>query len=133
MIGSGPSGLAAAQALNRRGYTVTVYEKDRRPGGLLRYGIPEFKLEKRVIDRRLRLMAESGIEFVCSTRIGTDISPGYLLRKNDALVVATGTPTPRDLDIPGRDLAGIHFALDLLGGQNRYLGGETSAPAVSAK
>ena len=133
VIGSGPSGLAAAQALNRRGYTVTVYEKDRRPGGLLRYGIPEFKLEKRVIDRRLRLMAESGIEFVCSTRIGADISPGYLLRKNDALVVATGTPVPRDLDIPGRDLAGIHFALDLLGGQNRYLGGETSAPAVSAK
>ena len=133
VIGSGPAGLAAAQSLNRRGYTVTVFEKEKRPGGLLRYGIPEFKLEKRVIDRRLRLMRESGIEFVCSTRVGIDVSPDYLLRKNDALVVATGTPTPRDLDIPGRELKGIHFALELLGGQNRYLGGEIAAPPVSAK
>lgn len=133
VVGSGPAGLAAAQELNRRGHTVTVYEKERAPGGLLRYGIPEFKLEKSVIDRRLRLMRESGIEFVCGTAIGADVSADYLLRKHDALLIATGTPTARDLDIPGRGLSGICFALDLLGGQNRFLTGETGAPAVSAK
>ncbi len=133
VIGSGPAGLAAAQALNRYGHTVTVFEKDRKPGGLLRYGIPEFKLEKRVINRRLRLMEASGIEFVCSTRIGTDISTEYLLRKYDALVIATGTPNPRNLEIPGREAKGIFFALDLLGGQNRFLAGEETVPPVSAK
>ena len=132
VIGSGPAGLAAAQALNRLGHSVVVYEKEGRPGGLLRYGIPEFKLEKRIIDRRIRLMEASGIEFVCGTRIGTDVSPNYLLDKNDALVAAVGTPIPRDLDIPGRAMAGIHFALEFLGGQNRAVTGEIKETPLSA-
>ena len=133
IVGSGPAGLAAAQALNRQGHEVTVFEKEKSPGGLLRYGIPEFKLEKRIVNRRVRLMEVSGIEFLCATRVGRDVSPDYLLRKYDALLIATGTPTPRDLDIPGRSLPGIHFALELLGGQNRLLGHETDLLPVSAK
>lgn len=132
VIGSGPAGLAVAWALNRLGHSVIVYEKNSSPGGLLRYGIPEFKLEKRVIDRRLRLMEASGIRFVCGAKIGADIASNYLAAKNDALAVAIGTPTPRDLDIPGRSLVGIDFALDFLGGQNRVLTGEIDQTPISA-
>ena len=133
VIGSGPSGLFAAEGLNRAGFTVTVFEANHRPGGLLRYGIPDFKLQKSVLDRRIEVMERSGITFTTDTRIGKDISATYLLRNFDALVLAIGTPSARDLPIPGRELAGIHFALEFLQGQNRVNSGEVAALPVSAK
>lgn len=132
VIGSGPSGLAAADELNRLGYTVTVYEANAAPGGLLRYGIPDFKLDKAVIDRRIKIMEASGIRFVCNTRVGSDVSGAYLARRSDAVVLAIGTPQARDLRMPGRELAGIHFALEFLQGQNRVIGGEIATVPVSA-
>lgn len=132
VIGSGPSGLAAADELNRLGYTVTVYEANAAPGGLLRYGIPDFKLDKAVIDRRIKIMEASGIRFVCNTRVGSDVSGAYLARRSDAVVLAIGTPQARDLRMPGRELAGIHFALEFLQGQNRMIGGEAAVVPVSA-
>lgn len=125
VIGSGPAGLTAAKELNRQGYSVTVFECNHRPGGLLRYGIPDFKLPKGLIDRRVRLMEESGIKFVCDTRIGVDVSGQWLAHRFDHIVVAAGTPTPRDLDVPGRKLKGVHLALDFLQHQNRLLAGES--------
>ena len=122
VIGAGPAGLAAANALNLRGYSVTVFEKNEAAGGLLRYGIPNFKLNKAIIDRRMRLLEEEGIEF----RYGEEISglSGINgLTGFDAIVIATGTPTARDLNIPGRELKGVHFALELLAQQNRILAG----------
>lgn len=124
IIGAGPAGLALAAALNAKGHQVVVYEKKAKPGGLLRYGIPAFKLAKSIIDRRISILERSGIEFVCGTEIGRDISAQYIASKSDAVVLAIGTPRPRDLIIPGRDLSGIHFALDLLSDQNRVLDGE---------
>jgi len=132
VVGSGPSGLFAAEHLNRAGFAVTVFEANRKPGGLLRYGIPDFKLEKRLLDRRLAVMEQEGIVFTADTRIGKDVSARYLLRNFDALLLAIGTPAARDLAIPGRELAGIHFALEFLQGQNRVNGGELAAPPVSA-
>lgn len=119
VIGSGPAGLAAANRLNRMGYTVTVFERQEKPGGLLRYGIPNFKLSKNVIDRRLTLMQDEGITFCCNHDIDLQRLPSGF----DAYVVATGTPSARDLDIPGRELKGIYPALDLLAQQNRILAG----------
>jgi glutamate synthase (NADPH/NADH) small chain len=122
VVGAGPAGLAAANDLNHMGYQVTVFEKAEAAGGLLRYGIPNFKLNKAVIDRRLRLLEEEGIEF----RYGEEITSESLvngLAGYDAVVIATGTPTARDLNIPGRDLKGVHFALELLAQQNRVLAG----------
>jgi glutamate synthase (NADPH/NADH) small chain len=116
--------LAAAHALNRAGLEVTVYEKDARPGGLLRYGIPDFKLEKWVIDRRLTLMEEEGVVFECGVDAGKDVSYRFLRDRFDAIVLATGAGVPRDLPVRGRDLAGIHFAMDFLTQQNRLLAGE---------
>ncbi|MCD7977688.1 MAG: glutamate synthase subunit beta [Tannerellaceae bacterium] len=123
VIGSGPAGLAAANQLNRKGYTVTVFEKDELPGGLLRFGIPNFKLSKNVIDRRIRLMKEEGIEFRMNTMIGKDILAKEISETYDAVCVAIGAETPRDLPIEGRTMKGIHFALELLGQQNRLLEG----------
>ena len=120
VIGAGPAGLAAANALNQMGYAVTVFEKAEAAGGLLRYGIPNFKLNKAIIDRRLRLMEQEGIEF----RYGIEASPVSLQEETfDAIVIATGTPVARDLRIPGRELKGVHFALELLSQQNRVLAG----------
>lgn len=119
VIGSGPAGLAAADMLNRCGHTVEVFEKDRKPGGLLRYGIPDFKIEKTVIDRRLDILRQEGITFICDVEIGVDISPGYLLKKYDAVIPAVGCRRPRDLAVPGREHKGICFALDYLSEQNR--------------
>ena len=133
VVGSGPSGLFASEALNRAGFSVTVYEAAHRPGGLLRYGIPDFKLDKRVIDRRLEIMKASGIEFITDTRIGQDISGTYLARHYDAVVLAIGTPAARDLSIPGRELKGIHFALDFLRSQTRSIHGEISENPLCAK
>ncbi|MBQ7840992.1 MAG: glutamate synthase subunit beta [Lachnospiraceae bacterium] len=114
VIGSGPAGLAAAQQLNRRGHSVTVYERSDRPGGLLRYGIPNMKLEKSVIDRRIKLMEESGIKFVCNVNVGKDITGKELLKQYDRVVLACGASNPRDIKVPGREAKGIRFAVDFL-------------------
>ncbi len=116
VVGSGPAGLAAAIELNDAGHTVTVFERASKFGGLLRYGIPTFKLDKAIVDRRIQVMRNSGIQFQANTEIGKDISMEYLARQYDAVVIASGTPTPRDLKIPGRDANGIYFALDFLNG-----------------
>ena len=133
VIGAGPSGLSAAVTLRRHGWTVTVYEKERNIGGLLRYGIPCFKLDKSAIDRRRAILEAEGIRFVTGAEVGRDIAADYLLRANDAVVLAIGTPAARDLRIPGRELQGIHFALELLGGENRARTGETDANPISCK
>lgn len=124
VVGSGPAGLAAACRLNRAGCNVTVYEKDARPGGLLRYGIPDFKLEKWVVDQRIDLMRQEGVVFECGVNIGEDLSYRFLRQRFDALVLATGAGVPRDLQVSGRELEGIHFAMEYLGQQNRVVGGE---------
>ncbi len=127
VIGAGPAGLAAANELNLMGYSVTVFEKDEAAGGLLRYGIPNFKLNKAIIDRRIKLLEEEGIEFkygeaIDLETIGTIDTIGTI-GKPDAIIIATGTPTARDLNIPGRELKGVHLALELLAQQNRVLAG----------
>lgn len=119
VIGAGPAGLAAANQLNRKGYTVTVFEKNEAAGGLLRYGIPNFKLAKNVIDRRIKLLEAEGITF----RYGQTIDTAQLPDGFDSYVLATGTPTARDLKIPGRELKGVYFALEMLSQQNRVLAG----------
>ena len=128
VIGSGPAGLAAADQLNRAGHLVTVFERSDRLGGLLRYGIPEFKLEKRFLDRRLALMTDEGIEFRTRQHIGVDVQVSELRREFDALVLAGGATQPRDLAVPGRELNGIHFAVDYLTQQNRRCEGELVEP-----
>lgn len=124
IIGSGPAGLAAAQQLNRKGHNVTVFEKDNASGGLLRYGIPNFKLNKNVIDRRLKLLEEEGIEFKTNTEIGKDISGKELLLNYDAVCIAIGAGKPRDINPAGRDLKGIYFAMEFLSQPNHLLMGE---------
>ncbi len=119
VIGSGPAGLAAAAQLNYSGHLVTVFERDDAPGGLLRYGIPDFKLEKWVIDRRIQLMEAEGIVFKCNVNVGVSISINDLLREYSAIVLAGGATIPRDLTIEGRHLNGVHFAMDYLKQQNK--------------
>ena len=114
VIGSGPSGLAAAQQLNRRGHNVTIFERSDRIGGLLRYGIPNMKLEKSVIDRRLKLMEAEGVKFVTNTNVGVDITAEELLKKYDRVILCCGASNPRDIKVPGRDAKGIYFAVDFL-------------------
>ena len=140
VIGAGPAGLAAANSLNYMGYEVTVFEKNEAAGGLLRYGIPNFKLNKQIIDRRIEVMEQEGVKFV----YGVELDPTHLDKLKelseggkpfDAIVVATGTPTARDMKAPGRDLKGVHLALELLGQQNRVLAGMefTKEERVTAK
>jgi glutamate synthase (NADPH/NADH) small chain len=119
IVGSGPAGMAAAAQLNKAGHLVTVFERDDRPGGLLLYGIPDFKLEKWVVERRIQVMKDEGIIFKCNTEVGKDISAEELANNYDAIVLAGGSTIPRDLPIPGRDLKGIHFAMDFLKQQNK--------------
>jgi glutamate synthase (NADPH/NADH) small chain len=119
IVGSGPAGMAAAVQLNYAGHSITVFERDDRPGGLLRYGIPDFKLEKWVVDRRIKLMEEEGIVFCCNANVGDNISISDLLREYHAIVLAGGSTIPRDLTAPGRSLKGIHFAMDFLKQQNK--------------
>jgi glutamate synthase (NADPH) small chain len=119
IVGSGPAGMAAAAQLNYAGHLVTVFERDDEPGGLLRYGIPDFKLEKWVVERRIRIMEEEGVMFRCSSNVGVDIGINDLLREYHAIVLTGGSTIPRDLNIPGRELKGIHFAMDFLTQQNR--------------
>lgn len=114
VIGSGPAGLAAADQLNKRGHLVTVYERKDRPGGLLMYGIPNMKLEKEVVDRRIRLMEEAGIRFLCNQDVGKDITGEELLAEYDRVILACGASEPRDIAVPGREAKGIHFAVDFL-------------------
>ncbi len=121
IIGSGPAGLAAAAQLNDVGHAVTVFERDDAPGGLLRYGIPDFKLEKWVIDRRIKLMEEEGIVFKCQANVGVDVKVSDLLREYNAIVLAGGSTIPRDLSIAGREIKGVHFAMDFLKQQNKRI------------
>ena len=127
IIGSGPAGLSAADLLNRAGHTVTVFEKNDAIGGLLRYGIPDFKLNKRIIDRRLAIFLDEGIEFKTNVNIGVDIKKTELLKKYDAVVLAIGAEQPRNLEIEGRELEGVHFAMDFLTQQNKVVAGQTIA------
>ncbi len=131
VIGSGPAGLAAAAQLNQAGHSVTVFERDEKPGGLLRYGIPDFKLEKTVIDRRISLMEEEGIVFRCNANVGVNVSINDLLREYNALVMAGGSTVPRDLNIPGRDFKGVHYAMEFLKQQNKLVAG--SDPLANQK
>jgi glutamate synthase (NADPH) small chain len=124
IVGSGPAGLAAAQQLNRAGHWVTVLEKHDRIGGLLRYGIPDFKLEKSVVDRRLEQLQGEGVEFRSRVNVGADVRGEELVRDHDAVLIAAGAEQPRDLEIPGRELKGIHFAMDYLVQQNKRGAGD---------
>jgi glutamate synthase (NADPH/NADH) small chain len=124
VVGSGPAGLAAADLLNKAGHEVTLFEKNEKPGGLLRYGIPDFKLSKSTISRRIKLMVAEGLKIECSTEIGKDISGQEILNTFDAVCIASGATHPRDLDVEGRHLDGIHFAMDYLTQQNRRNDGE---------
>ncbi len=133
IVGAGPAGLSAAVTLSRRGFAVTVYERRKNIGGLLRYGIPSFKLDKCLIDRRRKILEAEGIRFVTDCDVGKDVSAQWLAREHDAVVVAIGTPVARDLKIPGRELAGIHLALELLEGQNRFVTGEIALAPIDAK
>jgi glutamate synthase (NADPH) small chain len=124
VIGSGPAGMAAADQLNKAGHEVTLFEKNEKPGGLLRYGIPDFKLNKSTIDRRFKIMVAEGLKVECSTEIGKDISGQEIMGKFDAVCIASGALHPRDINVEGRDLDGIHFAMDYLTQQNRRNDGE---------
>ena len=127
VVGSGPAGLAAADQLNKVGHAVTVLERADRIGGLLRYGIPDFKLEKHVLDRRLAILEREGIVFKPSVNVGFDVTADKLLADFDAIVLCGGSTRPRDLPVPGRDLDGIHFAMDFLSQQNRRVAGDMEA------
>jgi glutamate synthase (NADPH) small chain len=133
IVGSGPAGLAAAQQLVRAGHSVKVFEKNNRIGGLLRYGIPDFKMEKSVIDRRLRQMAIEGVQFKTGVNVGVDIPVKELINTYDAVILAGGCEKPRDIQVPGRELQGIYFAMDFLTQQNKVIAGELTAPSISAK
>jgi glutamate synthase (NADPH/NADH) small chain len=124
IIGSGPAGMAAAQQLARAGHEVHVFEKNARPGGLMVYGIPDFKMEKHVVERRVRQMEAEGVTFHCNVHVGVDRSIAEIEKAHDALILAGGSEQPRDLPVPGRELDGIHFAMDFLPQQNRRVAGE---------
>jgi glutamate synthase (NADPH) small chain len=128
VIGSGPSGLAAAQQLNRAGHRVTVYEKNDRVGGLLRYGIPDFKFEKHLLDRRIDILQAEGIVFTTKTNVGVNISAEEIRQSYDAIVLCGGSESPRDLKVPGRELKGIHFAMEFLPQQNKRIQGDKLDP-----
>ena len=133
VVGSGPAGLAAAQQLTRAGHTVAVFEREDRIGGLLRYGIPEFKMEKHVLDQRLNQMIAEGTRFRAGVEIGVDIAWDELRARYDAVVVATGATVPRDLPIPGRDLEGIHYAMDYLVQANKAVAGDEVPDQITAE
>jgi glutamate synthase (NADPH/NADH) small chain len=130
VVGAGPAGMAVAAELNKCGHSVTVYERDEGPGGLMRFGVPDAKLEKRIIDRRAAILEEEGITFVYNTDVGRDITAAELTVRHDALVITTGSRVSRDLvDVPGRDLRGIHFAMDYLYQRNRWVAAQEGRPS----
>ena len=133
VVGSGPAGLACAQQLNRAGHSVTVFEKDDQIGGLLRYGIPDFKMHKSVLDRRLALLQEEGILLRPGVHVGVDLSPEELTKSYDAVVLTGGSLKPRPLSVPGSDLAGVHFAMEYLTQQNRIVAGQTVPDQITAE
>jgi glutamate synthase (NADPH/NADH) small chain len=132
VVGAGPAGLAAAQQLRRAGHAVTVYERDEAGGGLVRFGVPHFKIEKWVVERRLEQLAAEGVEFRYGVDVGRDVDPAELRAQHDAVVVATGSRVPRDLPVPGRELDGVHFAMEYLYDRARCLDGNPPADAISA-
>ena len=132
VVGSGPAGLAAAQQLARAGHSVSVFEKNDRIGGLLRYGIPDFKMEKSLIDLRMAQMAEEGVEFRVNQHVGKDVAVDKLLKDFDAVLLAGGAENPRDLPVPGRNLSGVHFAMDFLPQQNKANAGDTLSDPILA-
>jgi glutamate synthase (NADPH/NADH) small chain len=129
VVGSGPAGMAAADELNKIGHTVTVYERDEAPGGLLRFGVPDAKLEKWMIDRRIDLLEAEGVEFVCDVEAGVDITADELRDKHDAVVLAMGSRVERDLELPGRELDGVHFAMEYLYQRNRWVAKSQGRPS----
>lgn len=133
VVGSGPAGLAVADQLNKAGHKVTVYEKDEKTGGILRYGIPDFKLEKKVIDRRIKVMEKEGVKFITGVNVGKDIKYAVLKKQYDAMCLAGGSRVPRDLKAEGRELEGIYFAMDYLMQSNRRISGGTVAEPIDAK
>lgn len=133
VIGSGPAGLAAADQLNRAGHEVSLFEKDKEVGGLLRYGIPDFKLEKWVIDRRVEIMDKEGVIFRKGTEVGVNIKAEDILRDFDAVVLSIGAQKPRDLNIPGRDAKGVYFAMEFLGRQNQVISGDLKENPINAE
>ena len=133
VIGSGPSGLAVADQLNHRGHSVTVFEREDAPGGLLMYGIPNMKLDKKVVARRIRLMEEEGVTFRTQCDVGRDVDAQEILNQFDAVVLCCGSKTPRDLSVPGRDAEGIHFAVDYLTAATKKVVGKTADFAITAK
>ncbi len=135
VIGSGPAGLAAAAQLNKAGHTVTVYERNTRVGGLLRYGIPDFKMEKHIIDRRIALMEAEGISFKVNANVGGNVDAKQLVRESDAVVLAGGSTIPRDIPSPGRQFKGVHFAMDFLEQNNKRVAGDdqSSVEEIHAK
>ncbi|MEE1296194.1 MAG: glutamate synthase subunit beta [Bifidobacterium sp.] len=133
VVGSGPAGLACAQQLTRAGHTVVVYERDDEPGGLMRYGIPNFKLEKSLIDRRIEQMKAEGTRFRTNTEVGKDVTWDELQSRYDAVVVAIGSTVPRDMNLPGRELDGIHFAMEFLPDATRRIYGKTPVHDLTAK
>jgi glutamate synthase (NADPH/NADH) small chain len=133
VIGSGPAGLAAADQLNKAGHWITVFERESRIGGLLRYGIPDFKLEKQFIERRINIMDEEGIRFKVNAEVGKNINPDMLKDDFDSIVICTGSTVPRDLPIPGRELKGIQYAMDFLTMQNKEVAGDSIENKISAE
>ena len=130
VVGSGPAGMAAAQQLRRAGHAVTLFERDEAAGGLVRFGVPDFKIEKRVVQRRVQQLVAEGIEVRCGVDVGRDVSAAQLREEYDAVVLATGSRVPRELPVPGRELSGVHFAMDYLYGRNRALARELAATVV---
>ncbi|MDD6023149.1 MAG: glutamate synthase subunit beta [Oscillospiraceae bacterium] len=133
VVGSGPSGLAVADQLNHRGHSVTVFERESRPGGLLMFGIPNMKLDKQVIARRIDLMTREGVEFRCNTNVGVDVDAQELLKEYDAVVLGCGSMPARDISVPGRDAEGVHFAVEFLTASTKKVIGETEEFTISAQ
>ncbi len=132
VVGSGPAGMAAAQQLRRAGHAVTLFERDEAAGGLVRFGVPDFKIEKWVVQRRVDQLAEEGVHVRCGVEVGVDVSVEELRERHDAIVLATGSRVPRDLPVPGRELGGVHFAMDYLYGRNRWVAASQNGAGFEA-